>query len=94
MYFAKDKKVSKLYKEVLSKEQGSNKSSLFKVEIPNETELLVSIPQAVSAFTLSFSFSLPFGQELEMCGPHRRFAPLLPCTLRRIPQAVGAVATC
>lgn len=40
LYFAKDKKVSKLYKEVLSKEQGSNKSSLFKVEIPNETELL------------------------------------------------------
>ena len=40
MYFAKDKKVSKLYKEVLSKAQGSNKSSLFKVEIPNETELL------------------------------------------------------
>ena len=29
-----------------------------------------------------------------MCGPHRRFAPLLPRTLRRIPQAVGAVATC
>ena len=28
-----------------------------------------------------------------MCGPHRRFAPLLPCTLRRIPQAVGVVAT-
>lgn len=40
LYFAKDKKVSKLYKEVLSKEQSSNKSSLFKVEIPNETELL------------------------------------------------------
>ena len=40
LYFAKDKKVSKLYKEVLSKAQGSNKSSLFKVEIPNETELL------------------------------------------------------
>ena len=28
-----------------------------------------------------------------MCGPHRRFAPLLPRTLRRIPQAVGTVAT-
>ena len=28
-----------------------------------------------------------------MCGPHRRFAPLLPRTLHRIPQAVGAVAT-
>lgn len=40
LYFAQDKKVSKLYKEVLSKAQGSNKSSLFKVEIPNETELL------------------------------------------------------
>ena len=40
LYFAKDKKVSKLYKEVLSKAQGSNKSSLFKVEIPNETKLL------------------------------------------------------
>lgn len=40
LYFAKDKKVSKLYKEVLSKAQSSNKSSLFKVEIPNETELL------------------------------------------------------
>jgi hypothetical protein len=40
LYFAKDRKVSKLYKEVLSKAQGSNKSSLFKVEIPNETELL------------------------------------------------------
>lgn len=40
LYFAKDKKVSKQYKDVLSKIQGSNKSSLFKVEIPNETELL------------------------------------------------------
>ena len=49
--------------------------------------------QAVNAFTPSFSFSLPFGQGLEMCGPHRRFAPLLPRTLRRILQAVGAVAT-
>ena len=28
-----------------------------------------------------------------MCGPHRRFAPLLPRTLRRIPQAVSTVAT-
>ena len=28
-----------------------------------------------------------------MCRPHRRFAPLLPRTLRRIPQAVGTVAT-
>ena len=40
LYFAKDKKVSKQYKDVLSKLQGSNKSSLFKVEIPSETELL------------------------------------------------------
>ena len=28
-----------------------------------------------------------------MCGPHRRFAPLLPHTLRRIPQAVGVVSS-
>ena len=28
-----------------------------------------------------------------MCRPHRRFAPLLSRTLRRIPQAVGVVAT-
>ena len=28
-----------------------------------------------------------------MCGPHRRFAPLLPRTLRRIPQAVSTIAT-
>ena len=27
-----------------------------------------------------------------MCGPHRRFAPLLPHTLRRIPQTVGTIA--
>ena len=53
----------------------------------------VSIPQAVSTVTSSPLFSLPFGQGLEMCGPHRRFAPLLPRTLRRIPQAVGTVAT-
>ena len=26
-----------------------------------------------------------------MCGPHRHFAPLLPHTLRRIPQVVGVV---
>ena len=51
------------------------------------------IPQAVSTVTSSPLFSLPFGQGLEMCGPHRRFAPLLPRTLRRIPQAVGTVAT-
>ena len=38
-------------------------------------------------------FSLPSGQGLEMCGPHRRFAPLLSRTLRRIPQAVSTVAT-
>ena len=53
----------------------------------------VSIPQAVSTVTSSPLFSPPFSQGLEMCGPHRRFAPLLPRTLRRIPQAVGAVAT-
>ena len=51
----------------------------------------VSIPQAVGTVTPSFSFSLPFGQGLEMCGPHRRFTPLLPRTLRRIPQAVSTV---
>ena len=28
-----------------------------------------------------------------MCGPHRRFAPLLPRPLRRITQAVSTVAT-
>ena len=44
----------------------------------------VSIPQAVGTFTLSFSFSPPFGQGLEMCGPHRRFAPLLSRPLYRI----------
>ena len=53
----------------------------------------VSIPQAVSTVTPSFSFSLPFSQGLEMCGPHRRFTPLLPRTLLRIPQAVSTVAT-
>ena len=51
------------------------------------------IPQSVGTFTLSFSFSLLFGQGLEMCGPHRRFAPLLPRTLRRIPQAVNTVTS-
>ncbi len=55
--------------------------------------LHVSIPQAVSAVTSSPLFSLPFSQGLEMCGPHRRFAPLLPRTLRRIPQVVSTVAT-
>ena len=53
----------------------------------------VSIPQAVGTINLSPLFSLPSGQGLELCGPHRRFAPLLPRTLRRIPQAVSAVAT-
>ena len=53
----------------------------------------VSIPQAVSTVTSSPLFSLPFSQGLEMCGPHRRFTPLLPRTLRRIPQAVGTIAT-
>ena len=28
-----------------------------------------------------------------MCEPHRHFAPLLPHTLRHIPQAVDVVAT-
>jgi len=51
------------------------------------------IPQAVSTVTSSPLFSHPFGQGLEMCGPHRRFAPLLPRTLRRIPQAVGTVTS-
>ena len=54
---------------------------------------VVSIPQAVSTVTSSPLFSLPFGQGLEMCGPHRRFTPLLPRTLHRIPQAVSTVAT-
>ena len=53
----------------------------------------VSIPQAVGTVASSPLFSLPFGQGLEMCGPHRRFAPLLSRTLRRILQAVGTVAT-
>ncbi|WP_442759053.1 hypothetical protein [Veillonella atypica] len=53
----------------------------------------VSIPQAVGTVAPSVLFSLPFGQGLEMCGPHHRFAPLLPRTLRRIPQAVGALTT-
>ena len=51
------------------------------------------IPQAVSTVTSSPLFSLPFSQGLEMCGPHRRFAPLLSRTLRRIPRAVSTVAT-
>ncbi len=51
------------------------------------------IPQAVGTVALSPLFSLPFGQGLEICGPHRRFAPLLPRTLRRIPQAVSTVAS-
>ena len=53
----------------------------------------VPIPQAVSTIALSPLFSLPSGQGLEMCGPHRRFAPLLPRSLRRMPQAVSTVAT-
>ena len=47
----------------------------------------------VSTATLLPLFSLPSGQGLEMCGPHRRFAPLLPRPLRRITQAVSTVAT-
>ena len=53
----------------------------------------VSIPQAVSAVASSPLFYLLFVQVLEMCGPHRRFAPLLSRTLRRIPQEVGIVTT-
>ena len=53
----------------------------------------VSIPQAVGTVTSLLLFSLPFGQGLEMCGPHRRFTPLLPRTLRRIPQAVSTVTS-
>ena len=41
---------------------------------------------------LSPLFYLLFVQVLEMCGPHRRVAPLLSRTLRRIPQAIGVVA--
>ena len=51
------------------------------------------ILQSVGTVTSLPLFSLPFSQGLEMCGPHRRFAPLLPRTLRRIPQAVSTVAT-
>ena len=47
----------------------------------------------VSTVALSPLFSLSSGQGLEMCGPHRRFAPLLSRPLRRIPQTVGTVAT-
>ena len=54
---------------------------------------MVSIPQAVSIVTSLPLFSPPFGQGLEMCGPHRRFTPLLSRTLRRIPQAVGTVTS-
>ena len=38
---------------------------------------MVSMPQAVSTVTSLPLFSPPFGQGLEMCGPHRRFTPLL-----------------
>ena len=51
------------------------------------------MPLVVSTVTLSPLFSIPFNQGVEMCGPHRRFAPLLPRTLRRIPQAIIAIAT-
>ena len=51
------------------------------------------IPQAVGTVTSSPLFSPPFSQGLEMCGPHRRFTPLLPRTLRRIPQAVSTVTS-
>jgi len=55
--------------------------------------LLVSIPQAIGTVTSLPLFSPSFGQGLEMYRPHRRFAPLLPRTLRRIPQTIGTVAT-
>ena len=54
---------------------------------------IVSILQAVATIASSPLFYLLFVQALEMGGPHRRFAPLLSRTLRRIPQAVGVVAT-
>ena len=37
---------------------------------------IISILQAIGTFTLFFSFSPPFGQGLEMCGPHRRFSAI------------------
>ena len=46
---------------------------------------IVSIPQAVGTVSSSSSCYLRFAQVLEMRGPHRRFAPLLSYTLRRIP---------
>ena len=55
--------------------------------------MLVSIPQAIGTVTSLPLFSPSFGQGLEMYRPHRRFAPLLPRTLRRIPQTIGTVAT-
>ena len=67
--------------------------NLYKSRSEVRCELVVSIPQAVSTVTSSLLFSLPFSQGLEMYGPHRRFAPLLPRTLRRIPQAVGTVTS-
>ena len=58
-----------------------------------QSAVLVSIPQAVSVVAWSPLFYPRFAQVLEMCGLHRRFAPLLSRTLRRIPWTVGAVAT-
>ena len=55
--------------------------------------MAVSIPQAVGVVAWLPLFYLRFAQVLEMCGLHRRFAPLPSRTLRRIPQAVGVVAT-
>ena len=60
-------------------------SVLFKVAY------IVSIPRAVG--TVAYHLCFTFAQVLAMCGPHRRFAPLLTHILRRIPQAVGVVAT-
>ena len=54
---------------------------------------IVSIPWTVKTVALSPLFYLHFVPVLAMCGPHRRFAPLLPHTLRRIPYTVRTVAT-
>ena len=76
LYFAKDKKVSKLYKEVLSKAQGSNKSSLFKVEIPNEAELLPE-QYPISGYSLYVRDSLKNGLHKMSEEQLERFTSLL-----------------
>ena len=82
-----------MYERLLRKRfntaSGSYCCNLFKSFISLLVAFNVSIPQAVGTVTSLPLFSPPFGQGLEMCGPHRRFAPLLPRTLRRIPQTVG-----